>query len=386
MPDGLNMPMLYEIEGKQLFKENGIPVPKFRAYDGKESIQAFVEELGSDVFMAKAQALSGGRGKAGLIRKVTAAEAEEYIQSILGRDHRGKPIELVMLEEPVEITNEFYLSVMLDNASGEYLVLASSRGGVDIEEVAEKYPDDIFKEYFSVFIEPLPYMFVDLGKKLGFEANTLNSFTNIMTNMFKMAQNRDLTLIEINPLILTKDNKIIAADSKVVIDGNSYHRQPDIEALKSQRARLTDLEFEAEQAGISYVQLDGEIGIISGGAGLSMATCDLLQFYGSSPANFLDVGGGADETKIEKSLEMLSTHDVKGIFVNFFAGITRCDDVANGIINASKKFEIKVPMVIRLVGTNDEEGIRILEDNGINAFGKMEPAAKRIVELVKGGK
>ena len=379
------MPMLYEMEGKQLFKENGIPTPKFRAYDGPESIQAFVEELGSDIMMAKAQALSGGRGKAGLIKKVSADEADEYIQSILGRDHRGKPVELVMLEQPVEITNEFYLSVMLDNASGKYLVLASSRGGVDIEEVAENYPDDIFKEYYSVFVEPLPYMFMDLGKKLGFEAKTLLSFADIMTKMFKMAQNRDLTLIEINPLILTKDNKIIAADSKVVIDGNADYRQADIAALPSQRARHTDLEFEADQAGISYVQLDGEIGIISGGAGLSMATCDLLEFYGSSPANFLDVGGGADETKIEKSLEMLSKQEVKGIFVNFFAGITRCDDVANGIINASKKFEINVPMVIRLVGTNDDEGIEILEQNGINAFGKMEPAARRIVELVKGG-
>lgn len=379
------MPMLYEIEGKQLFKENGIPVPKFKAYTGKESIQAFVEELGSDVFMAKAQALSGGRGKAGLIKKVTSSEAEEYIQSILGRDHRGKPVELVMLEQPVEITNEFYLSVLLDNESGQYLVLASPRGGVDIEEVAEKYPDEIFRQHFSVYVDALPYMFIDLGKKLGFETHTLTSFTNIMTNMFKMAQNKDLTLIEINPLILTKDNQIIAADSKVVIDANAYYRHPDIANLKSQIDRLTDLEYEAEQAGISYVQLDGDIGIISGGAGLSMATCDLLQFFGSSPANFLDVGGGADETKIEKSLEMLSTHDVKGIFVNFFAGITRCDDVANGIINASKKFEIKVPMVIRLVGTNDEEGIQILEKNGINAYNKMEPAAKRIVELVKGG-
>jgi len=379
------MPMLYEIEGKQLFKENRIPVPKFRAYDGISSIKAFAEELGSDIMMAKAQALSGGRGKAGLIRKVSASEAEDYIQSILGKDHRGKPVEIVMLEEPMEIENEYYLSIMLDNASSKYLVLASSRGGVDIEEVAEKYPDEIFKENFSVFSEPLPYMFMDLGKKLGFEARTLTSFANIMTNMFIMAQKRDLTLIEINPLILTPDKKIIAADSKVVIDGNAEYRQPDIANLKSQRDRHTSLEFEADQAGISYVQLDGEIGIISGGAGLAMATCDLLEFYGSSPANFLDVGGGADETKIEKSLEILSRQDVKGIFVNFFAGITRCDDVANGIINASKKYEIRVPMVIRLVGTNDDQGIKILEDNGINAYGKMEPAAKRIVELVKGG-
>ncbi len=379
------MPMLYEIEGKQLFKENGIPVPKFKAYDGIESIKAFVEELGSDIMMAKAQALSGGRGKAGLIQKVSSSEAEEYIQSILGRDHQGKPVEIVMLEEPMEIVNEYYLSVMLDNASGKYLVLASSRGGVDIEEVAEKYPDEIFKEYFSAFVEPQSYMFIEIGKNLGFKAKTLTSFSNIMKNMFIMAQQRDLTLIEINPLILTPDNKIIAADSKVVIDGNADFRQLDVASLKSQKDRHTDLEFEADQAGISYVQLEGEIGIISGGAGLAMATCDLLEFYGSSPANFLDVGGGADETKIEKSLEILSRQEIKGIFINFFAGITRCDDVAQGIINASKKFEIKVPMVIRLVGTNDDIGIQMLEENGINAYGKMEPAAKRIVELVKGG-
>ena len=379
------MPMLYEIEGKQLFKENKIPTPLFKAYTDSSSIIQFAEEIGSDVMMAKAQALTGKRGKAGLIRKVSSAEAEEYIQSILGRDHGGKPVEIVMLEQPLEIEKEYYLAVMLDNESGKYLIIASSRGGVDIEEVAENYPDEIFKQYLPTAVEPFSYMFVDLGKKLGFEAKTLTSFTNIMTKMVNMAKNRDLTLVEINPLILTPDKKIIAADSKVVIDGNSDYRQVDIAAFKSQRARHTDLEFEADQAGISYVQLDGEIGIISGGAGLAMATCDILEFFGSSPANFLDVGGGADETKIEKSLEILSRQDIKGIFVNFFAGITRCDDVAQGIINASKVFEIKVPIVIRLVGTNDKEGIQILENNGIKAYGEMEPAARKIIELVQGG-
>ena len=379
------MPMLYEIEGKQLFKENKIPTPLFRAYTDSSSISQFAEEIGSDVMMAKAQALTGKRGKAGLIRKVSSAEAEEYIQSILGRDHGGKPVEIVMLEQPLEIEKEYYLAVMLDNESGKYLIIASSQGGVDIEEVSENYPDEIFKQYLPTAVEPFSYMFVDLGKKLGFEAKTLTSFTNIMTKMVNMAKKRDLTLVEINPLILTPDKKIIAADSKVVIDGNSDYRQADIAAFKSQRARHTDLEFEADQAGISYVQLDGEIGIISGGAGLAMATCDILEFFGSSPANFLDVGGGADETKIEKSLEILSRQDIKGIFVNFFAGITRCDDVAQGIINASKVFEIKIPIVIRLVGTNDKEGIQILENNGIKAYGEMEPAARKIIELVQGG-
>lgn len=379
------MPMLYEIEGKQLFKENKIPVPRFRAYTDSSSISQFVEEIGSDVMMAKAQALSGGRGKAGLIKKVSSAEAEEYIQSILGRDHRGKPVEIVMLEEPLEIEKEYYLAVMLDNESGKYLIIASSRGGVDIEEVAEHYPEDIFKESLSIWDDPFSYLFIDLGKNLGFEAKTLTSFTNLMTNMVNMAKQKDLTLVEINPLILTPDKKIIAADSKVVIDGNSDFRQANIASLKSQRDRHTELEFEADQAGISYVQLDGDIGIIAGGAGLSMATCDLLEFFGSSPANFLDVGGGADEIKIEKSLEILSSQNIKGIFVNFFAGITRCDDVAQGIINASKKFEIEVPIVIRLVGTNDKKGISILEENGIKAYGEMEPAARKIIELVKGG-
>ncbi len=377
--------MLYEIEGKQLFKENKIPTPLFKAYTDSSSILQFAEEIGSNVMMAKAQALIGKRGKAGLIRKVSSDEAEEYIQSILGRDHGGKPVEIVMLEQLLEIETEYYLAVMLDNESGKYLIIASPRGGVDIEEVAENYPDEIFKKYLPISVEPFPYMFVDLGKKLGFEAKTLTSFTSIMTKMINMAKKRDLTLVEINPLVLTPDKQIIAADSKVVIDGNSDYRQADLASLKSQRARHTDLEFEADEAGISYVQLDGVIGIISGGAGLAMATCDILEFFGSSPANFLDVGGGADETKIEKSLEILSRQDIKGIFVNFFAGITRCDDVAQGIINASKKFEIKVPIVIRLVGTNDKEGIQILEENGIKAYGEMEPAARKIIELVKGG-
>jgi len=377
--------MLYEIEGKQLFKDSKIPVPRFKAYTDSDSIKAFAEELNSNVMMAKGQALSGGRGKAGLIKKVTTDEAEDYIQSILGQNHRGKPIELVMLEEPLEIEKEYYLAVMLDNTSGKYLILASSRGGVDIEDIAENYPDEIFRETLPIFTEPLPYQFMELGKKLGFVARTLTQFTSLMTNMVNMAIKNDLTLIEINPLILTPDKKIIAADSKVVIDGNAYYRQPKIASLKSQRDRHTDLEYEADEAGISYVQLDGEIGIIAGGAGLAMATCDLLEFFGSSPANFLDVGGGAGDIKIEKSLEILSRQEIKGIFINFFAGITRCDDVAHGVINATKKFNIDVPVVIRLVGTNDKKGIQILDDNGIKAYGEMVPAAKKIVELVNGG-
>ena len=379
------MSMLYEIEGKQLFKDSKIPVPRFKAYTNRDSIKAFAEELNSNVMMVKGQALSGGRGKAGLIKKVTADEAEDYIQSILGQYHRGKPIELVMLEEPLEIEKEYYLAVMLDNSSGQYLTLASSRGGVDIEDIAENYPDEIFRETLPIFYEPFPYQFMELGKKLGFVARTLTQFTSLMTNMVNMAIRNDLTLIEINPLILTPDKKIIAADSKVVIDGNAYYRQPKIASLKSQRDRHTDLEYEADEAGISYVQLDGEIGIIAGGAGLSMATCDLLEFFGSSPANFLDVGGGAGDIKIEKSLEILSNQDIKGIFINFFAGITQCDDVARGVINATKKFNIDVPVVIRLVGTNDKKGIQILDENGIKAYGEMVPAAKKIVELVKGG-
>lgn len=379
------MSMLYEIEGKQLFKDSKIPVPRFKAYTDSDTIKAFAEELNSNVMMAKGQALSGGRGKAGLIKKVTTDEAEDYIQSILGQNHKGKPIDLVMLEEPLEIEKEYYLAVMLDNTSGQYLILASSRGGVDIEDIAENYPDEIFRETLPIFTEPFPYQFMELGKKLGFVARTLTQFTSLMTNMVNMAIKNDLTLIEINPLILTPDKKIIAADSKVVIDGNAYYRQPKIASLKSQRDRHTDLEYEADEAGISYVQLDGEIGIIAGGAGLSMATCDLLEFFGSSPANFLDVGGGAGDIKIEKSLEILSNQDIKGIFINFFAGITRCDDVARGVINATKKFNIDVPVVIRLVGTNDKRGIQILDENGIKAYGEMVPAAKKIVELVKGG-
>ncbi len=379
------MSMLYEIEGKQLFKDSKIPVPRFKAYTDSDTIKAFAEELNSNVMMAKGQALSGGRGKAGLIKKVTTDEAEDYIQSILGQNHKGKPIDLVMLEEPLEIEKEYYLAVMLDNTSGQYLILASSRGGVDIEDIAENYPDEIFRETLPIFTEPFPYQFMELGKKLGFVARTLTQFTSLMTNMVNMAIKNDLTLIEINPLILTPDKKIIAADSKVVIDGNAYYRQPKIASLKSQRDRHTDLEYKADEAGISYVQLDGEIGIIAGGAGLSMATCDLLEFFGSSPANFLDVGGGAGDIKIEKSLEILSNQDIKGIFINFFAGITRCDDVARGVINATKKFNIDVPVVIRLVGTNDKRGIQILDENGIKAYGEMVPAAKKIVELVKGG-
>ncbi|RKX80803.1 MAG: ADP-forming succinate--CoA ligase subunit beta [Spirochaetes bacterium] len=379
------MSMLYEFEGKNLFKEHNIPVPKSKLYNGKQSIVDFAKEIGKNEMMVKAQALAGGRGKAGLIKKVTVNTAEEHIKSILGRIHHGKPIEIVMLEEPVKIKKEYYLAAMLDTNSGQYLVLASSRGGVDIEEIAEKYPNEIYRLALPITVEPLPFMFIDLGKKLGFTAKKLTQFAQILTNMLTMAINLDLMLVEINPLIETIDGHIIAADSKVVPDGNALFRQPNLASLKSQRDQYSELEYEAAQAGISYVQLDGEIGIIACGAGLSMATCDLLKYYGSSPANFLDVGGGADQKKVSKALEILSEQPIKGIFINVFGGITRCDEVAEGIIDATKRLNIKIPMVIRLIGTNDKKGIEILEKNGFHAYGEMEPAAKKIVELVKGG-
>ncbi|MCK4896797.1 MAG: acetate--CoA ligase family protein, partial [Candidatus Heimdallarchaeota archaeon] len=322
------MSMLYEFEGKLLFKESKIPIPRIKIYTDAESIKQFAEEIGSDTMMAKGQALAGGRGKAGLIKKVTKDTAEEYIKSIIGREHKGKPVAAVMLEELVEITKEYYLALMLDNESGSYLMLASTMGGVDIEEVAENHPNEIHRTLLPVNIDPQTYHFMELGKRMGFKAKTLTQFAGICVKMFQMALKHDLTLIEINPLVITPNDKLIAADSKVVIDGNAYFRQSSIAALQSQRDQHTDLEFEATQAGISYVQLDGDIGIIAGGAGLSMATCDLLEFYGSSPANFLDVGGGADDEKVYKALELLSKMNIKGIFVNFFAGITRCDDVA----------------------------------------------------------
>lgn len=379
------MSMFYEYEAKKLFKDNSIPTPRIKLYDGLDSVKEFAKEIDKDSMMAKAQTLAGGRGKAGLIKKVTVDEAEKYIKSITGKEHKGSTVNKVLLEEPVTIKQEYYLTVMMDNAQGSYMVLASPMGGVDIEEVADKHPNKIFKKYFGVNEEPLPYKFMQLGKQMGFERKTLLRFTHVLSQMIKMSKDKDLTLVEINPLILTEDDKIIAADAKVVVDGNAYYRHPDIAKLQSQRDQYTDLEYEAKQAGISYVQLDGEVGIIACGAGLSMATCDLLEFYGSSPANFLDVGGGADEKKVDKALEILSSQDIKGIFVNVFGGITRGDQVAEGIISATKRLDIEIPMVIRLIGTNDQQGIALLEENGYNAYGEMEPAIKKIVTLTKGG-
>ncbi|MHA1115413.1 MAG: ADP-forming succinate--CoA ligase subunit beta [Candidatus Heimdallarchaeaceae archaeon] len=379
------MGMLYEYEAKELFRKHGIPTPANKLYENKESIDEFVKEINQKTFMAKGQALSGGRGKAGLIKKVSAEEAEDYIKSIIGKDHKGKPIQQVMLEEPMTIAKEYYLAIMINNATGNYHVLSSSMGGVDIESVAKEHPEAIFRQDLPIDFEPLPYQFVDLGKKLGFQGRVLNQFTSIMVKMFSMAISKDLTLVEINPLILTEDNKLIAADAKVVVDKNAYYRNKDLAQLKSQIDQYTELELEATEAGISYVELDGEIGIIACGAGLSMATCDLLEYYGSSPANFLDVGGGADREKVHKALDILSREKIKGIFINVFGGITRCDEVAHGIISAKEELNIDVPIVIRLIGTNDKEGIKILEENGFHAFGEMKPAAKKIVELVKGG-
>ncbi len=379
------MTMFYEYEAKQMFHDNGIPTPKFQLYTDSTSIKVFCEKIGQPSFMAKAQCLAGGRGKAGLIKKVTENDAEEYIKSIIGKEHKGKPVELVMLEEPMEIEKEYYLTVMMNNNEGNYSIICSSMGGVDIEAVAEEHPEAIHTQTIDIDIEPFAYKFMALGKTMKFEGRLLNQFSSILANMVKMAQTYDLNLIEINPLILTKQGKLVAADAKVAIDGNAYFRQKKIAQLKSQRDQHTDLEHEATEAGISYVELDGDIGIIAGGAGLSMATCDLFEHYDSSPANFLDVGGGADRDKVDKALDILTRQNVKGIFVNIFAGITRCDEVAHGIISAKERLNIETPMVIRLVGTNDIQGIEILKEKGIDAYGEMRPAAQKIVELAKGG-
>jgi len=318
---------LTEKQGKEIFKEYGIQVPKQNPTEGD--------------MIVKAQVLVGGRGKAGGILKANKDNFNEIKEKILSMEIKGERVKEVLVEECIESEEEHYLSITIDRASKDFICVTSKKGGVDIESVAE---DDIVK-----------------GKYEDIKDNICEGKKKLFKKMLQIAKDKDATLVEINPLILS-NHKLYAADSKIIIDDNALYRQ----------------KFKGEKEGGNYVELDGDIGIIGNGAGLVMATLDTLAYYQGRPANFLDVGGGSSTEVVEKAIDkVLENSNVKKLFINIFAGISRCDEVAKGIVNK----KIKIPMVIRMVGTNQEEGRKILEDNGIKAFDSMEECAREIVNI-----
>lgn len=374
---------LYEYEAKQLFNRYGISVPEFYVATSPEQAMDAAKKLGEKVVL-KAQVLVAGRGKAGGIKFADAPEeAYEVARKLLGMEIKGERVNSLLVTKAVDIEKELYLSVVLDRSVGCPSMLASPEGGIDIEELAASSPEKILK----INVDPL----------LGLRQYQLRSIVNFMklpdgqrqvleqmtVNLYRLFVELDCELAEINPLAVDKNGNLVPVDAKVIIDDNALFRRKEFSSRVD--AGMSELELEAKKYGFSYVELDGDIGIIGNGAGLTMATMDMVKLYGGRPANFLDIGGGARADVVESAASILLRHPrVKVLFVNILGGITRCDEVAKGLVKALNAYGRGKKIVVRMMGTNEEEGRKILEGAGMSAFFSMEEAAKMAVELSSG--
>jgi len=369
-----------------VFAKYGLPTPRgFLAKTAKEAGE-FASLINAPVAV-KSQILVAGRAKAGGILFVDSpAEAEKAAKQLLGSEIKGVKVLSVWVEEKIAIKKELYFSITVDRANRCYVAVASAEGGVDIEELARTSPEKIVK----VLIDPVYgfrlYHARQIAKKLGYAENQMTELASIFLKHYRVAMDFDAELAEMNPLVETMDGKFMAADTRLIIDDNALFRHQEFTSRPMEEAEMTPQELQAQKTGLAYVKLDGDVGIIGNGAGLVMATLDAIQLYGGRPANFLDVGGGASADMMAAALDIvLSDPNVKVVFINILGGITRCDEVANGILEAQKRVGLTKPMVIRLVGTNEEEGRRVLIDAGIHVLDSMEEAAQKTVELSKSG-
>jgi len=373
---------LFEYEAKSIAQNFALPVPKGLVVSTPEEAKKAFDELGKPSIV-KSQVLVAGRKKAGGIRFAsTSEEAYEIAKELLGMKIHGEPVKKLLVEEAVEARRELYAGVTVNRSSGCYTILASTEGGIDIEEVASRSPEKIVR----LDVDPIrglrDYEARIVGRKLGFSGKQLIDLAAIISKIYRICVTYDCELLESNPLLETERGNFVAADFRALIDDNSLYRHVEFqERVKRGEADLTPLELKAREKGLSYVELDGNIGVIGNGAGLVMATLDMIHYYGGKAANFCDAGaGGATADRIEAALEMvLSNERTKTIFINVLAGITKCDDVARGIVATREKTRIKVPIVIRMVGTNEEEGRRILEEAGIPFLDSMEEGAREVV-------
>ena len=379
---------LYEHEAKTIFQKYEIPTPHGETATSPTSVKEITARLAVPVAI-KAQILVSGRGKAGgILFANSPRDAENTAEKLLGIEIKGVKVREVLVEEKVVAKKELYFGITTDRAKCSYVAIASSEGGIDIEEVAMTMPEKIIK----VFIDPTygfrSYHAYQIVGKLGYVGSQMRDLATIFVKLYKIAMDYDAELIEINPLIETAEGKFVAADSRILVDDNALYRHPEYQKrlIQEGETELSAQEIEAQKTGLAYVKLDGNIGIIGNGAGLAMATLDAVQFYGGKPANFLDVGGGASADMMASALDIvLSDSKVEAVFINILGGITRCDEVAKGILEAKKRVGFAKPIVIRLVGTNEEEGRRILTEAGIHFLDSMEEAAMKAVEIAKTG-
>ena len=384
---------LHEYQSKTLFSEYGIAVPEFRVINQRSQVKAKLDELGGKRWVVKAQVHAGGRGKAGGV-KITdkAAEVEEFVSSMLGTnlvtfqtDANGQPVHQILIEQPCEIERELYLGAVIDRSLRQIVFMASTEGGMEIEKVAEETPEKILKAAVNPIVGLNGYQCRDLGFALGLKGNQIKQLTNLLTRLAKLFVEKDLSLLEINPLVVTKQGDLLCLDAKINIDDSALYRHAELEELRDV-TQEDEREVRAKEWDLNYISLDGEIGCMVNGAGLAMATMDLIKLHGSEPANFLDVGGTATKERVAEAFKIiLSDEKVKGILVNIFGGIVRCDIIAEGIAAAVEEVGVEVPVVVRLEGNNAKKGLEILDASPlkIETAHNLNDAAEKIVKQVK---
>lgn len=384
---------IHEYQAKEVLAKHGVAVPKGVVIENAEKAAAVSRKLGTDIVVVKAQIHAGGRGKGGGVKLAKSPEeAKAHANKIIGMTlvtpqtgPEGRKVKKVLIEEGMAIAKELYLGILLDRQSSRVMIMASEAGGMAIEEVAEDTPEKIIKEIVDPIIGVKPYLARKIAFALNVKGNALKQMIPLIINLYQAFITEDCDMLEINPLVITKDERVLVLDAKVNIDSNALYRQKEI--LNYRDLDEEDpMEVEASKFDLNYIKLDGNIGCMVNGAGLAMATMDIIKHSGGEPANFLDVGGGADEEKIENGFRiLLSDHHVKGIFINIFGGILRCDILARGVEIAAKKLKIKIPIVVRMEGTNMEEGHQILSDSGIDVIVAegMKDGAQKIVKAIR---
>ena len=385
---------VHEYQAKELFKQYGIPVPRGGVAETPEEAKKIAESLGGNLFVVKAQVHAGGRGKAGGVKLARSVdEVYEIAKNMIGMKlvtHQtgpeGKIVRKVLVEEGLNIEKELYMGMVIDRATECPVLMVSAEGGVEIEEVAARSPEKILKAFIDPAIGFMPFYARKLAYGLGLTGDLVKKAVNFMTALYRLFVEKDASLAEINPLVITKEGDLIALDAKLNFDDNGLFRHPEIAELRDIHEE-DPLEVEASKYDLNYIKLDGNIGCMVNGAGLAMATMDIIKLYGGEPANFLDVGGAADSERVKNAFRILiSDPAVKAVFVNIFGGIVRCDRVAEGIIKAAKELEVKVPMVIRLEGTNKDIAMELLKNSGLKFIlaDSMADGAEKAVKAASG--
>ncbi|MDO6683449.1 ADP-forming succinate--CoA ligase subunit beta [Oceanobacter sp. 5_MG-2023] len=385
---------LHEYQGKQLFAQYGLPVSKGVAAKTAAEAAAAADEIGGDRWVVKAQVHAGGRGKAGGVKLVTSKdEITAFADQWLGKnlvtyqtDENGQPVSCILVETCTDIAQELYLGAVVDRSTRRIVFMASTEGGVEIEKVAEETPEKILKATIDPLVGAQPYQGRELAFKLGLKGDQIKQFTKIFIGLAKLFADKDLALLEVNPLVITTDGDLHCLDAKLNIDSNAVYRHKDLQEMHDP-SQEDEREAHAAKWELNYVALDGDIGCMVNGAGLAMGTMDIVKLHGGNPANFLDVGGGATKERVVEAFKIILSDDsVKAVFINIFGGIVRCDMIAEGVIGAVKEVGVKVPVVVRLQGNNAAQGTKVLSESGLNIIADTDltGAAQKVVAAAAG--